>query len=57
MLSALCTEQILSLIHPHEVKMQKRERKAQIEMADVMRKLAQSETTLVLTNREMRHLK
>lgn len=57
MLSVLCTEQILSLIHPSEVKIQKKDRRAMFEIADMKQKVAQSEKNIVLSNREMKYLK
>ncbi|XP_059613250.1 uncharacterized protein LOC132259574 [Phlebotomus argentipes] len=58
LLSELCTEQILMLIRPIEVKMRKKQRKISTEVADLRAKLSQSSNkNIVLSNREIRLLR
>uniref|UniRef100_A0A0K8TLD3 Putative exonuclease n=1 Tax=Tabanus bromius TaxID=304241 RepID=A0A0K8TLD3_TABBR len=55
--SELCTEQILMLIRPNDVKMRKKQRKISTEVADLKQKLAQTNKNIVLSNREIRLLR
>lgn len=55
--SDLCTEQIMLLIKPNEVKIRKKQRKISTEVIDLKNKLAQSNKNVVLSNREIRLLK
>ncbi|GAB0089948.1 5'-Nucleotidase, C-terminal [Sergentomyia squamirostris] len=58
LLSELCTEQVLMLIRPMEVKMRKKQRKISTEVADLRAKLSQSSNkNIVLSNREIRLLR
>lgn len=57
LLSVLCTEQILSYIYPDEVKRRKADRKASYDIDDLKQKIAQSASNVVLSNREMKHLR
>ncbi|KAG4068952.1 hypothetical protein HA402_005100 [Bradysia odoriphaga] len=57
LLSELCTEQILMLIHPNDVKMRKKQRKVSNEVADLKQKLSVSSKNVVLSNREIRLLR
>lgn len=57
LLSDLCTEQILMLLQPTEVKMRKKHRKVATEVADLKIKLSQSLKNIVLSNREIRLLR
>lgn len=55
--SELCTEQILMLVRPVEVKLRKKQRKINTEVADLKLKLAQCNKNIVLSNREIRLLR
>lgn len=55
--SELCTEQILMLIQPNEVKMRKKQRKISTEVAALKQKLSQTNKSIVLSNREIRLLR
>ena len=55
--SELCTEQILMLVKPNEVKIRKKQRKVSTEVTDLKLKLAQSNKSIVLSNREIRLLR
>lgn len=55
--SELCTEQILMHIKPNEVKIRKKQRKISTEVADLKNKLAQTNKSIVLSNREIRLLR
>lgn len=55
--SELCTEQILMLVRPVEVKLRKKQRKINTEVADLKVKLAQCNKNIVLSNREIRLLR
>ncbi|CAD7077261.1 unnamed protein product [Hermetia illucens] len=55
--SDLCTEQILMLIRPNEVKIRKKQRKISTEVADLKQKLSQTNKNIVLSNREIRLLR
>ncbi|XP_055319841.1 uncharacterized protein LOC129577220 [Sitodiplosis mosellana] len=57
LLSELCTEQILMLIKPSEVRSRKKQRKLGTEVADLKQKLSQSNKNIVLSNREIRLLR
>lgn len=57
MLSELCSEQILMLIKPNEVRSKKKQRKLGTEVADLKLKLSQSNKNIVLSNREIRLLR
>lgn len=57
LLSELCTEQILMLIKPNEVRSRKKQRKLGTEVADLKQKLSQSNKNIVLSNREIRLLR
>lgn len=57
LLSELCTEQILMLIRPNEVRSRKKQRKLGTEVADLKHKLSQSNKNIVLSNREIRLLR
>lgn len=57
LLSELCTEQILMLIKPNEVRSRKKQRKLGTEVADLKQKLGQSNKNIVLSNREIRLLR
>lgn len=57
LLSDLCTEQILMLLRPSEVKLRKKHRKVATEVADLKVKLGQSLKNIVLSNREIRLLR
>ncbi|KAJ6646810.1 Egalitarian protein like, partial [Pseudolycoriella hygida] len=57
LLSELCTEQILMLINPSEVKIRKKQRKVSNEVADLKQKLSLSMKNVVLSNREIRLLR
>lgn len=57
LLSELCTEQILMLIKPNEVRSRKKQRKLGTEVADLKHKLSQSNKNIVLSNREIRLLR
>lgn len=55
--SELCTEQILMLVRPVEVKLRKKQRKINTEVADLKVKLTQCNKNIVLSNREIRLLR
>lgn len=55
--SELCTEQILMLVRPVEVKLRKKQRKINTEVADLKVKLSQCNKNIVLSNREIRLLR
>ncbi|KAM7345279.1 egl_like_exo domain-containing protein isoform 1-T2 [Cochliomyia hominivorax] len=55
--SELCTEQILMHIKPNEVKIRKKQRKISTEVSDLKNKLAQTNKSIVLSNREIRLLR
>ncbi|XP_075169853.1 egl_like_exo domain-containing protein [Haematobia irritans] len=55
--SELCTEQILMHIKPNEVKIRKKQRKISTEVSDLKHKLAQTNKSIVLSNREIRLLR
>lgn len=55
--SELCTEQILMLIKPREVKTCKKQRKISTEVQDLKLKLSQTSKNIVLSNREIRLLR
>lgn len=57
LLSELCTEQILMLIKPNEVRSRKKQRKLGTEVGDLKLKLSQSSKNIVLSNREIRLLR
>lgn len=57
LLSELCTEQILMLIQPVEVRTRKKQRKLGTEVADLKLKLSQTNKNIVLSNREIRLLR
>lgn len=57
LLSDLCTEQVLMLIQPYDVKMRKKQRKIKNEVADLKQKLSECTKNIVLSNREIRHLR
>lgn len=57
MFSELCTEQILMLIRPREVKTSKKQRKISTEITDLKNKLSQISKNIVLSNREIRLLR
>lgn len=57
LLSELCTEQILMLISPNEVKCKKKQRKIQHEVQDLKMKLQRNSKNIVLSNREIRLLR
>lgn len=57
LLSELCTEQILMLIKPNEVRSRKKQRKLGTEVSDLKQKLSQSNKNIVLSNREIRLLR
>lgn len=57
LLSELCTEQILMLIKPNEVRSRKKQRKLGTEVSDLKQKLGQSHKNIVLSNREIRLLR
>lgn len=57
LLSELCTEQILMLIQPNEVRSRKKQRKLSTEVADLKQKLGQTNKNIVLSNREIRLLR
>lgn len=57
LLSELCTEQILMLIQPIEVRTRKKQRKLGTEVADLKLKLGQTNKNIVLSNREIRLLR
>lgn len=57
LLSELCTEQILMLIRPAEVRMRKKHRKLATEVAVLKLKLSQTNKNIVLSNREIRLLR
>lgn len=57
LLSELCTEQILMIIKPNEVRTRKKQRKLGTEVADLKQKLSQSNKNIVLSNREIRLLR
>lgn len=57
LLSELCTEQILMLIKPNDVRSRKKQRKLGTEVADLKLKLGQSSKNIVLSNREIRLLR
>ncbi|KAJ8931756.1 hypothetical protein NQ314_015288 [Rhamnusium bicolor] len=52
----LCEEQILMHIHSDTVKLKKRQRKTETEVAELRMKLAQATKSVVLSNREVRLL-
>nr|XP_023027846.1 uncharacterized protein LOC111515877 [Leptinotarsa decemlineata] len=53
----LCEEQIFMQISPDTVKMKKRQRKTETEVAELRQKLAQATKSVVLSNREVRLLR
>ncbi|KAJ8932615.1 hypothetical protein NQ314_014545 [Rhamnusium bicolor] len=53
----LCEEQILMHIHSDTVKLKKRQRKTETEVAELRMKLAQATKSVVLSNREVRLLR
>lgn len=53
----LCEEQIFMHINPDMVKMKKRQRKTDTEVAELRVKLAQPAKSIVLSNREVRLLR
>uniref|UniRef100_A0A336LUJ2 CSON004888 protein n=2 Tax=Culicoides sonorensis TaxID=179676 RepID=A0A336LUJ2_CULSO len=55
--SELCTEQILMLISPNEVKCKKKQRKINYEIQDLKAKLQRNSKNIVLSNREIRLLR
>lgn len=55
--SELCTEQILMIIRPREVKTCKKQRKISTEVQDLKQKLSQTNKNIVLSNREIRLLR
>lgn len=55
--SELCTEQILMLVRPREVKTCKKQRKISTEVQDLKQKLTQTNKNIVLSNREIRLLR
>lgn len=55
--SELCTEQILMIIRPREVKSCKKQRKISTEVQDLKQKLTQTNKNIVLSNREIRLLR
>lgn len=57
LLSELCTEQILMLIRPVDVKMRKKQRKVRSEIQDLKVKLKSASKNIVLSNREIRLLR
>lgn len=57
LLSELCTEQILMLIQPDQVRTRKKQRKLGTEVADLKLKLSQTNKNIVLSNREIRLLR
>ncbi|XP_055528287.1 uncharacterized protein LOC129720707 isoform X2 [Wyeomyia smithii] len=57
LLSELCTEQILMLIRPVDVKMRKKQRKVRSEIQDLKAKLKGASKNVVLSNREIRLLR
>lgn len=57
LLSELCTEQILMLIRPVDVKMRKKQRKVRSEIQDLKVKLKGASKNVVLSNREIRLLR
>lgn len=57
LLSELCTEQILMLIKPADVRSRKKQRKLGTEVTDLKQKLSQSNKNIVLSNREIRLLR
>ncbi|XP_021712420.1 uncharacterized protein LOC110680948 [Aedes aegypti] len=57
LLAELCTEQILMLIRPVDVKMRKKQRKVRSEIQDLKVKLKGASKNVVLSNREIRLLR
>lgn len=57
LLSELCTEQILMLIKPNDVRTRKKQRKLGNEVTDLKLKLSQTNKNIVLSNREIRLLR
>ncbi|XP_055603168.1 uncharacterized protein LOC129751593 [Uranotaenia lowii] len=57
LLGELCTEQILMLIRPVDVKMRKKQRKVRSELQDLKVKLKGASKNVVLSNREIRLLR
>lgn len=58
MLDELCHEQVMTYIHPEEVKSSKKQRKIDMEVLDLKQKLNSTHTKqIVLSNREIRLLR
>ncbi|XP_065168308.1 uncharacterized protein egl [Atheta coriaria] len=57
LLLELCDEQIFLHINPENVKLRKRQRKTETEVAELRSKLSQSSKSVVLSNREVRLLR
>lgn len=53
----LCEEQVYMLIEPETVKLKKKQRKTETEVAELRLKLAQTAKSIVLSNREVRLLR